>query len=108
MSGPLERLAATVASAIPELLNGAVAGVPRVLPRGADPFTGAHWPLLLTATRWTAVSPGGVLIGGAPDAVASVLGFELPERPVVSAENEVHQRRATDRPDGEAAADATG
>ncbi|MBJ7470327.1 MAG: FliM/FliN family flagellar motor switch protein [Solirubrobacteraceae bacterium] len=51
------------------------------LPRGADPFVGAERPLLMAATRWTLVAPGGVLLGGAPAAMAAILGFDVPARP---------------------------
>lgn len=96
MPTPLERIAATVAEAVPSVLPGVEPGAPTILPRGADPFAGAERPLLLAATRWTAVSPGGVIIGGAADAVGTVLGFEVPARPTVSAEDAAQHRRATD------------
>ena len=64
------------------------------LPRGADPFVGAERPLLLAATRWTFVAPGGVLLGGSPAAMAAVLGFDVPATPTpVAAED-----RAPDAP----------
>lgn len=56
-------------------------GAATLLPRGADPFIGTERPLLLGATRWAVASPGGVLLGGSPAAMAAVLGFEVPERP---------------------------
>ncbi|MEH3055286.1 MAG: FliM/FliN family flagellar motor switch protein [Patulibacter minatonensis] len=96
MSTPLEQIADLVGIAVPEVLAGTEAGPVSVLPRGADPFAGAERPLLLTATRWTAVSPGGIVIGGVPEALATILGFELPARPEVSAEDASQQRRATD------------
>ncbi len=82
-------------------IEGAEAGAPIMLPRGADPFAGAERPLLLAATRWTAVSPGGVVLGGTPEALSAVLGFELPARPEVSAEDAEQARRSTDEPVGE-------
>ncbi|MBO9533311.1 MAG: FliM/FliN family flagellar motor switch protein [Solirubrobacteraceae bacterium] len=106
MSQPLDRIAATMVDAIAGAVDGAEAGAPIMLPRGADPFAGAERPLLLAATRWTAVSPGGVVLGGTPEALATVLGFELPARPEVSSENADQARRATDEPIGEDGADA--
>lgn len=98
----LHRIAETLVEAIPEALAGVEAGPPTILPRGADPFAGAERPLLITATRWAAVSPGGMILGGSPEPLAAVLGFEVPERPTVSAEDAEQQRRATDRDeDGE-------
>lgn len=96
MSTPLERIAETVVEAVPTVLPGVEAGAPTILPRGADPFAGAERPLLLAATRWTAVSPGGVILGGAADALGTVLGFEVPARPTLSAEDAAQHRRATD------------
>lgn len=97
---PLERIAEAIVHAVPHVLTDVEAGAPIILPRGADPFAGTERPLLLAATRWTAVSPGGVLIGGSPNAVSTVLGFELPERPEASADASLH-RRATDAPAGD-------
>ncbi len=65
-------------AALPEQVQ--VGGV-TPLPRGADPFVGAERPLLLAVTRWTFVAPGGVLLGGAPAAMAAVLGFDVPPTP---------------------------
>lgn len=96
MPTPLERIAAAVVDAVPTALPGVQAGPPTILPRGADPFAGAERPLLLDAIRWTAVSPGGVIFGGSVDGVGAVLGFEVPERPNVSADDAAQQRRATD------------
>lgn len=105
MPTPLERIAAAVVDAVPTPLPGVEAGPPTILPRGADPFAGAERPLLLDAIRWTSVSPGGVVFGGSVDDVGAVLGFEVPERPNVSADDAAQQRRSTDgadeREDGE-------
>lgn len=106
MATPLERIATAAAEAIPSVLPGVEPGTPTILPRGADPFAGAERPLLIAATRWTAVSPGGVIFGGAADALGSVLGFEVPARPTLSAEDAEQHRRATDdADDADAAAD---
>ncbi len=101
MPTPLERIAEAVVEAVPNVLDGVEAGSPTILPRGADPFAGAERPLLLDAIRWAAVSPGGVIFGGSAEAVAAVLGFELPERPAVSGDAAAQQRRSTDQEDGE-------
>lgn len=101
MASPLERIAATIVEAVPSVLPGVEAGSPTILPRGADPFAGAERPLLLDAIRWTAVSPGGVVLGGAADAVGAVLGFEVPAPPTVSPEDAAQQRRATDQDEAE-------
>lgn len=100
-SGPLDRIAQSVVDCVSEVLPGVTAGTPIILPRGADPFAGSDRPLLLTATRWTPVSPGGVVFGGEPSALATVLGFELPPRPEISTEDAQQQRRATDADDGD-------
>lgn len=76
---PIAEIAVEAArAALPEQVQ--VGGV-TPLPRGADPFVGAERPLLLAATRWTSVAPGGVLLGGAPAAMAAVLGFDVPATP---------------------------
>lgn len=67
-------------AALAALPDGVVLAATTLLPRGADPFIGTERPLLFGAARWAAVSPGGVLLGGSPAAMAAVLGFELPER----------------------------
>lgn len=108
MPTALERIAAAVVEAVPSVLPGVEAGAPTILPRGADPFAGAERPLLLDAVRWTAVSPGGVILGGSADAMGAVLAFEVPERPSVNTDDAAQHRRATDGEEdgeGEAAAD---
>ncbi len=76
---PIAEIAVEAArAALPEQVQ--VGGV-TPLPRGADPFVGAERPLLLAVTRWTFVAPGGVLLGGAPAAMAAVLGFDVPATP---------------------------
>ena len=97
---PLERIAEAIVDAVPHVLTDVEAGAPIILPRGADPFAGAERPLLLAATRWTAVSPGGVLMGGSPSAVGTVLGFEMPEKAEPSTDASLN-RRATDTPAAE-------
>lgn len=106
-TSPLELIADAITAAVPEALAGVEAGAPIMLPRGADPFAGAERPLLLTATRWAAVSPGGLILGGTPAALASVLGFELPERPSPSPDA-AQGRRATDQDDEDESEDAEG
>lgn len=77
--GPIAAIAEEAArAALPEQVQ---VGGATPLPRGADPFVGAERPLLLAATRWTFVAPGGVLLGGAPAAMAAVLGFDVPATP---------------------------
>lgn len=71
-------------AALPEQVH---VGSVTPLPRGADPFVGAERPLLLASTRWTFVAPGGVLLGGAPAAMAAVLGFEVPATPTAEERN---------------------
>lgn len=82
MKGAFDPIAAiaeeAARAALPEQVH---VGSVTPLPRGADPFVGAERPLLLAATRWTFVAPGGVLLGGAPAAMAAVLGFEVPATP---------------------------
>jgi flagellar motor switch protein FliN/FliY len=75
----VEAAMAAARNALPEIVT---VGAATLLPRGADPFIGSERPLLLSATRWAAISPGGVLIGASPPAIAAVFGFDLPERPV--------------------------
>lgn len=76
---PIAELATSAArAALPEVVT---VGDATLLPRGADPFIGSHRPMLLTATRWAAVSPGGVLIGGTPAGLAAMFGFTVPEKP---------------------------
>lgn len=71
-------------AALPEQVH---VGSVTPLPRGADPFVGAERPLLLAATRWTFVAPGGVLLGGAPAAMSAVLGFDVPATPSAEERN---------------------
>lgn len=71
-------------AALPEQVH---VGSVTPLPRGADPFVGAERPLLLAATRWTFVAPGGVLLGGSPAAMSAVLGFDVPATPSAEERN---------------------
>ena len=76
---PIAELATSAArGALPEIVS---VGDATLLPRGADPFIGSQRPMLLAATRWAAVSPGGVLIGGAPAGLAAMFGFDVPGKP---------------------------
>jgi flagellar motor switch protein FliN/FliY len=83
---PITEAAVSAARAsLPEFVT---VGSATMLPRGADPFTGGEYPTLVAATRWVNVAPGGVLIGGQPEVMSTVLGFDLPAVPEpVSAEN---------------------
>lgn len=63
------------------LPEGTPVAQPALLPRGADPFFGGARPLLIGGARLVSAPPGGVLIGGAPERVAEVLGFALPPEP---------------------------
>lgn len=75
------------------------------LPRGARPLAGLGRPLLIAVTRWPVVPPSGIVLAGDPEAVAAILGAELPARPEPSPEAG-HGRRASDRAEeAEAAAD---
>lgn len=88
MKGAFDPIAAiaeeAARAALPEQVH---VGSVTPLPRGADPFVGADRPLLLAATRWTFVAPGGVLLGGAPAAMAAVLGFDVPATPSAEERN---------------------
>ncbi len=79
----LDTIAALTLQAARDVLpEGVELGEVTLVPRGADPFIGGPRPMLLGCTRWAAVPPGGVLLGGAPEALAELLGFELPPEPV--------------------------
>ncbi|MDQ8044561.1 MAG: FliM/FliN family flagellar motor switch protein [Solirubrobacteraceae bacterium] len=73
-----EAATAAASGALPEFVT---VGGATLLPRGADPFTGGEFPTLVAATRWVNVAPGGVLVGGSPDTMATILGFDLPPVP---------------------------